>query len=215
MTTTLDHLQCSLIRKVKKPLKIILNKNSSTFIKIQFKTPIIASLHEAFLEAPMPIVGSLASFISGNKSEEERLYEYMVRYLKRKPPETLGDSKGSTYDLASLFQYLNKKYFSDSLSLKTTWWKKRRVSRSSCALGVFVDALQLIKIDSLLDTSHVPQYVVEGILHHEMLHAVILPKKDSIGRIIVHTPEFRKQEQAFPKFLATETWLRNNRSLFF
>ena len=215
MKSPKDTLQLSLIRHLQKPVEVVLNKNSSTFIKVQLKRPIVASLHEAFLDAPDTIVSSLASFISGNKNEEERLYSYMVEYFKRTLPTKAASPKGNTYDLDSLFDHLNQERFNNRLSLTTTWWKKRHVSRASFTLGVFVDTLRLIKIDSLLDTPTIPQYVVESVLHHEMLHAVIPPRKDRTGRLLVHTPEFRKQERSFPFFYEADTWLRNNRSLFF
>lgn len=214
MKPNLFELQRRLLQYIQKPLEVSLNRNSSTFIRVQFRKPIIASVHEAFLDAPEAIIRSLASFISGNKIEEEKLYAFMVEYFKKTPSKKTSP-KGKTYDLAALFQQLNNEYFSERLSLTTTWWKKKKLSRTSCTLGVFVDALQLIKIDALLDTPQVPQYVVESVLHHEMLHALIPPKKDRAGRFLAHTPEFRTRERSFPHFHETEAWLRNNPSLFF
>ena len=207
-------LKRRLLQYIQKPLEVSLNKSSSTFIKVQFSKPIMASIHEAFLDAPETIIRSLASFIAGKKSEEEKLYDFMVKHFKTTPSEK-PFPKGKTYDLGLLFQRLNHEHFANRLSLTTTWWRKRRLSRTSCTLGIFVDALQFIKIDSLLDTPQVPQYVVESVLHHEMLHALIPPKKDRAGRVWTHTPEFRARERSFPYFHETEAWLRNNPSLFF
>ena len=215
MKQTQEHLQERLRSSLQQPIHVVLNRNSSTFVKVRFANPIVASLHEAFLEAPLPIVNALASYISGNKGEKEVLYTYMVQHLRTTSTKKQVFPRGSTYDLEALFHKLNREHFDQTLSLTTTWWKKKHTSRTSYTLGLFVDTLQLIKIDSLLDTPKVPQYVVETVLHHEMLHAVVVPKKDSAGRMIVHTPEFRYRERSFPAFRDTEKWLKEHRSLFF
>lgn len=201
---------------IQKPVTIVFNRNNSTFVTVQFQTPLVASLHEAFLEAPEPIVHSLAAYMNGKKQEEEKLYSYMMHYLRTTGRKKV-DAKpsGTTYDLAHLFHSINQAHFKNKLSVTTTWWAKKRKAIRSCALGVFIDTLQLIKIDSLLDSPRVPQYVVETILHHEMLHAMIPPKKATNGHLLVHTPEFRKRELVFPHFQQTKTWLRDHSSFFF
>ena len=218
MTYTCGQLREKLFQLSEKPLTQRLNKNKSTFVKVEFCTPVSGSLHEGFLKAPDDIISSLSSYIQGKRVEEEKLYNYMVRYLRTQAKETLSiqcSPKGTTYDLDSLYQDLNQKFFHARLSLLTTWWKKRDVTpTTSCTLGVFLDTLQLIKIHSLLDSPRVPQYVVENILYHEMLHAVVQHKRTTTGRIISHTREFRSLEKQYPHFDKAEQWLFQNKALF-
>lgn len=212
-------LRTRLIQLVNKPLNLVLNRNRCTYIKAVFQDPIFISVHEAFTQAPETIIQSLALYINGQLQEEEHLYNYMQSYYKDKTiPESHGpiSPKGRTYDLNLLYQQINTTFFKNNLSLQTTWWKNSPIPGAhQCTLGVFLDTLQLIKIHSLLDSPLVPQYVVESILFHEMVHAIVPTEKDTRGRTLVHTKQFKECMKQFPHSERADEWLKNNRSHFF
>lgn len=217
MKNTLCNIRRQLIYLTKQPIDLVVNRNKSTFIKVIFQTPILVSIHEAFLHANTSILHSLAQYILGHKNEEDSLYTYILNHTKLYPTNSvITHSKGDVYDLHLLYKKLNKTYFQNALTLQTTWWKEKHASSSSiCTLGQFIDTLNLIKIHSLLDQAIIPHYVVENVLFHEMLHAIVPHKRTPNGRTSVHHKEFRSSERVYPLFDKAEAWLQAHRFMFF
>ena len=59
----------------------------------------------------------------------------------------------------------------------------------------------------MLDASDVPQFFLEWIVYHEMLHEIHdMPVVD--GRRIYHTPEFRRAEAQFEHYAESVLWER-------
>ncbi len=56
---------------------------------------------------------------------------------------------------------------------------------------------------------HVPRYVVESVVYHEVLHATLPPVMKNERRRI-HTPEFRRRERLFPNYQRAERWIDRN-----
>jgi hypothetical protein len=54
-------------------------------------------------------------------------------------------------------------------------------------------------VNCLLDDPKVPAFVLEGTMHHEMLH-MLTDTRVVNGRRVVHTREFRSAERAFERF---------------
>ena len=69
---------------------------------------------------------------------------------------------------------------------------------------------RLIRIHPALDAPFVPAYVVESVVHHEMLHAVIPVRIGKKGRPIVHGPDFRAMETRFYGYRRAKEWCRGN-----
>jgi len=64
-----------------------------------------------------------------------------------------------------------------------------------------------VMISRTLDHSAVPAFVVDHVMHHELLH-----KKHGLrwhnGRGHAHTPEFRREERMFPQYAEADEFLR-------
>jgi predicted metal-dependent hydrolase len=63
-----------------------------------------------------------------------------------------------------------------------------------------------ITISKALDSRDVPEWFVEYIVYHEMLH-IKHPAKFINGRRYYHTAAFRSEEQRFPRYQASQDWL--------
>jgi hypothetical protein len=74
-------------------------------------------------------------------------------------------------------------------------------------LGHYERTRDRIVISKILDHERIPQYLVEFILYHELLH-----KHHGIqwlnGKCMVHTPEFKSSERKFSQFQSAETFLK-------
>jgi hypothetical protein len=117
--------------------------------------------------------------------------------------KVISSAQGKVYDLDRLFVRLNRRYFGGEIEKPVLTWSKRR-ARS--ILGHHDAAHDTITISKALDSRDVPEWFVEYILYHEMLH-IKHPARLIKGRRYYHTPAFRSEEQRFPRYQASQEWL--------
>lgn len=124
---------------------------------------------------------------------------------------------GRCFDLEALCERLNRRWFGGELTAGITWGRgraggggagcrRRRGGRVTLQLGSYTAEDDLIRIHPALDRPWVPAYVVEAVIHHELLHAA-LPAERVNGRRRLHPPEFRRRERAYPDHARAERWI--------
>ncbi len=104
--------------------------------------------------------------------------------------------QGTHYDLSSLFDQLNQKYFENALERPHIGWSTRGWRRQ---FGCYDPGPNQILLNRRMDVPGVPQFVVEYVLYHEMLH-VKHPTRRSGCSLLSHSPEFRAEEKRFSQF---------------
>jgi hypothetical protein len=112
--------------------------------------------------------------------------------------------QGKCYDLDNLFAKVNSEYFAGALVKPRLTWSKIHTYRK---FGHYEPSRDRVVMSLTLDDARIPQYVVEFVLYHELLHKYH-GAKWSNGRRMVHTPEFRKDERGFKFYTEAEGWLR-------
>jgi hypothetical protein len=112
-------------------------------------------------------------------------------------------SRGRVYDLERMFARLNRRYFDGALEQPTLTWSRRR---TRTILGHHDGVHDTIVISKTLDSKDVPEWFVEFILFHEMLH-MKHPARLINGRRYYHTKAFRAEEQRFPLYEEAQNWL--------
>jgi len=105
-------------------------------------------------------------------------------------------ARGRCFDLAEIFDDLNRRYFAGALAPTRLGWSPRR---SRTILGHYDSAHASITISRLLDSPKVPRYVVEYLMFHEMLH-VQCPVERRGARRVVHSRQFREAERRFAQY---------------
>jgi predicted metal-dependent hydrolase len=115
----------------------------------------------------------------------------------------LNGSTGRTYDLNKIFNRVNRRYFNSELHKPVLTWSARRSKR---ILGHHDAAHDTIVISRSLDQADVPEYLIEYVMYHEMLHIKHRPRLIN-GRRIFHTNTFRTDEQRFAQFDEAMKWL--------
>lgn len=105
-------------------------------------------------------------------------------------------ARGSVYDLDRMFQRLNRRYFDGEIERPALTWSLRKTRR---ILGHHDAAHDTIVISKTLDSKDIPEWFVEYILFHEMLH-IKHPARLIKGRRYYHTNAFRSEEQRFPYY---------------
>ena len=120
-------------------------------------------------------------------------------------------SRGCRYDLAEVFDSLNRTYFNGSLSSYVRWGTNRFRSYQSNKTRANGESFSLITIARMYNRPDTPRDAVEGIMFHEMVHIAVPPiRRDS--RNIIHGPEFKRRERQFPgraQWLAWEKSVSN------
>ncbi|GIU78618.1 MAG: hypothetical protein KatS3mg005_1856 [Bryobacteraceae bacterium] len=115
--------------------------------------------------------------------------------------------KGRTYDLEAMFEKLRDRYFGPLMAKPELGWSGR-LSRT--LLGHYDHAHHAIVLSSWLDRADVPEYVVEYVLYHEMLH-LKHPVEHSRGRRTVHSKAFREEERRYERLAEAKAWLKASR----
>lgn len=115
----------------------------------------------------------------------------------------ISSAQGNTYDLDKMFTRLNRRYFDSGLEKPTLTWSQRK-TRS--ILGHHDRVYETITISKSLDSSQVPDWFVEFILYHEMLHIKHAARMIN-GRRYYHTTAFRQDERRFAKYDDAQRWL--------
>lgn len=115
-------------------------------------------------------------------------------------------SKGMVYDLDEIFAGVNGLYFRGQVPKPALTWSAKKTYR---ILGHHDATHDHITISKSLDSAKVPQYVVEYVVFHEMLH-IAHPTRHVNGRKYNHTPAFKRDEAKFAYFNEAERWIERN-----
>ena len=112
--------------------------------------------------------------------------------------------QGHVYDLNEIFEDLNTRYFHGLLGRPRLTGSHNLARRR---LGHFDPAHNTIVVSRVFDDLRVPQYAVEYLVYHEMLH-LKHPVKLRGSRRCVHSAEFVEEEKRFPQFEEAKRFLR-------
>lgn len=211
----LDHdetyLKNYLQKEVNKPVFLAITDNSTSMISVREKQGgIFLRLHRIFLKADNEVLDEIVRFIKKKRGKTPVINQFIRQnqnFLKeRKPRKITIDPNGKLYNLTDIFNSLNSEYFNNSLSVLITWGKRspRYVVRKR-TLGNYQKKTNTIRINPILDSRKVPRYVIEFIVYHEMLHAIIdIVLKN--GRRSIHSKEFKNRERKYRNYHKAIEW---------
>lgn len=113
-------------------------------------------------------------------------------------------TRGAVFDLAAVFDRVNAAFFAGQLPRPRLTWSRTFTRRK---FGHYDHVKDQVMISSTLDQPHVPGFVVDFLMYHELLH-----KRHGIhwvnGRGLAHTRAFYADEARFPKLAEAEAWLK-------
>lgn len=138
--------------------------------------------------------------------QNQELREKVIENKRTKGRKIITTAKGEFYDLEEIFDDLNEYYFDNKIPKPTITWSARKTFR---ILGHHDSTHNTIAVSRSLDDKKTPQYVVEFVVFHEMLH-IFHPTEYRNGRRYNHTPQFRRDEKTFVHFDKAESWIERN-----
>ena len=215
---TFMKFQQELEELAKKKVIVRINDNRSTMLSVKWEPHCTkVSLHRIFLDAPKNVMDELACHIrKKNSSATVTIKAYIEDKLRNLDYSGKVDkqklvTKGKFYDFQAIYNHLNSAYFQESLDLLITWFGRTKVkNRSSLTFGLYHEPLKLIKIHRMMDSNYFPDYFVEFVIYHEMLHNVCPSFYDKKGRHNVHTKEFKRLEKRYRHYKEATAWLKKN-----
>ncbi len=182
-------------------------------------------VHRCFAEAPPEVVGALVTFLKSTRRQKRSealltIRLFFDRWRSHAAPalparRTRLAPQGEHFDLAAMRDRVNQEYFGGRLEVAITWGRgaaaagRKKKRGFSVRLGSYHERENLVRIHPVLDRADVPYIVVESIVHHEMVHAVV-PTERGKSRRIVHSAEFRRLEKLYRHHDEAEAWLKAN-----
>jgi len=199
------HIEMSVIRS----RKILIQKK-------QKSDAITIVLNKIFLDAPEETLSIISDFLTGKNKKIAR--RHLIEYAHKTMRETLKEKNfvvsGKFFNLKEIFDRLNQQYFNNLITSKITFGKRCKKERtSSIVFGNYSPQLNIIRINRSLDQDFVPEYFIEYIVFHEMLHAYMhlsSKGKKSTG----HSKKFKEMEKIYPDLEKAEQWKRKNLNFF-
>ncbi len=147
---------------------------------------------------------SIWHYLHGNSATSVKL-----RNIKN-PHERFRHSFGANFDLKLQFSLLNEEYYNSELTSFLRWGQHgSKTSYHTMIADENLTEHHLITIAGLYNHPSVPQYALDGVLYHEMLH-IACPPKEGLQRRNVHHNEFRVREQEYKQYDKWQAWLRKD-----
>jgi hypothetical protein len=181
----------------------------------------LVSLARFFSEAPPAVRHALVTWMRAGRrarsaaatldawiDERVRSQEHAPRAAAKLEP------RGQHHDLAHLAREVIASHF--STHSEHAWppvgWGRAQGSRSrrSLRLGSFDPVDRVVRLHRTLDSRDVPEWFVRYVLFHEFLHSVLDQPARSKGRRVIHGPEFKAREKAYPDFERALEWEREH-----
>jgi hypothetical protein len=186
-------------------------------------------LDACFVHADDATLADVASWATGRPDRRQALARLRAFCDRRRPPEAEVEApsrrlpapgdlapRGRCFDLTEFFDRLNRDYFDGEIAAGVSWGQatrrratRRRTRRQTIRLGSYDYERRLIRIHPVLDRPQVPTFVVESVLHHEMVHAA-LPAIVRNGRRRFHTRHFRALERRYRHQEQADAWITAN-----
>src|SRR5215467_16078902 len=134
------------------------------------------------------------AYLDYSRSQRIRQRIQRMRRTRIRPAAT--SPQGRFFNLIQVFDSLNGKFFEGNLARPHLGWSARSWRRQ---FGCYDPGPNQILLNRRMDRPAVPQFVVEYVLYHEMLH-VKHPTRRSGCSLVSHSREFRAEEKLFPEF---------------
>ena len=111
--------------------------------------------------------------------------------------------RGRHYDLAQVFDRVNAACFAGEMPRPKLAWSRALTARK---MGHYQFASDTVVISLTLDDPRVPEYVIDLVMYHELLHKQMGARMVN-GRRYAHTEAFRQAERRFEHYAPAKAFL--------
>jgi len=214
-----EALRDYLVRFTALDIVLKVNANRSRVLSIRYDrngNRAHLNVHQIFVDGPPAIHKALAEWVLHPKRKRAgdtidafiREHRAIIHTKKAQVPQLR--TAGAHHDLQALYDAVNARFFDNKVDAPITWGKYPSIApRRSIRFGSYSPDLHLVRIHPYLDSPRVPTYVVQYIVFHEMLHAVMGIEERPSGRRAIHPPAFQAREKAYPDYERATAWIEN------
>jgi predicted metal-dependent hydrolase len=181
---------------------------------------LLVRLSDLLEGAPEPVLRSISHILLAKMYRKPIEREHATRYRRyvsshhisekahllrqMRGRKRIGTAQGRFYNLESVFDDLNVRFFYGLLARPQMTWSRDHARNS---LGHYDPAHNAIVVSRVFDHPRVPRCAVEYIVYHEMLH-LRHPVKLRGSRRCVHSAEFHAEERMFPELERAKRFLQ-------
>lgn len=162
-------------------------------------------IHEGFIHAPQEVWNALLTVRDGDCQSANLLVREFAHSeqfseisfaLETVVEEHAPKAKGRVHDLDASFERVNQTYFGGGIERPILTWNRIVTARK---FGHYDRLRDTVMLSISLDDKRVPEFVIDSVMHHELLHKVHGATFVN-GRRISHGPEFRRDERLFERY---------------
>jgi len=178
----------------------------------------LVKMHNAFCQASDEVLEQAAHMmLSGRKSprrfSKRAAFDTFVHNLPKEAFDQPGARRGTSRaqekpgrhrSLGASFERVNKDYFAGKMPKPKLCWSPVRARR---IVGTYEEQRDRIVFTRRLDAKRIPEYVLDFVMYHELLHKALGTRRGENGKRRMHGPEFRRLERRFPRYREAEEWL--------
>ncbi len=171
-------------------------------------------VNEGFLGAPPRVLRALvcAVLTQGHADYQEIVKAYSVGEdflevtlaVEMTTSEADAVTQGQCFDLAEIFDRVNAAHFEGQLERPGLTWNRMI---TGARMGYYDPLRDTVMLSVTLDTPATPDFVVDFVMYHELLHRQ-LGIHVAGGRRYAHTSAFRDAERRFPRYAEAQAHLR-------
>jgi hypothetical protein len=204
------------------PASVTITDNTRSMLSVRRREQAFhVRMHHIFLKADERVLKAVAEYVMGRSKRHIDIIRAFIREhtTSIRRPRTVAPRKtcirhqGRHFNLLESFKRINEEYFNGELDCSITWGSATKRPRRRCVrLGSYSPLSDIIRINPVLDKDCVPQYVLDSITYHEMLHK-FLGIKYANGRKSSHPPAFKAMERMFSNAGPAKTWIKKNLNL--
>ncbi len=176
-------------------------------------------LHRIFLNAPVDLLDeTVRAFFAPRDRRSYREARARIKdYVAQKRGDILRPvdtarvlpPHGRFFDLRNVLERVLGEFFPASAPVEIGW--SHRIQRR--LMGKWIEnpapLPNVVLINRLLDTPEVPEYYLDFLVFHELLHETFGVARCA-GRWVHHSSEFRERERQFPHYSRAVEWERDN-----
>lgn len=201
------------------PVELTFTENHSTMISFRRTRGCYhIRLHQMFRHADTPLLRHLLNYLTSKKKTAASAIDRFIAEHRQEIDRTKTRrrvslvSAGKHFDLQAVLQRVAERYFGGVTEVRIGWGPAPRLIRRrrphgavSRALATYSFEDKLIRVSPVLDAENVPDYVIDWIVYHELLHHV-LPVMKSGTKNLYHSPRFRSLERGFEHYEKARAW---------
>jgi hypothetical protein len=213
-------LSAHIATALREPVRVAFTDNRRTMLSARRRGgKLEVRLHHMFLDADDATLDAIGAYLGqSDRRASLRIDAFIaarhdaIRSSQKR--NTRIRVEGEVHDLEAMMEDIVDRHFGGSTEARITWGRRvdgvrRGHRRKSIQLGTYSADERLIRIHPVLDQAWVPDFYVESVVFHELLHHDLGAEvKD--GRRCFHTPEFRRRERTFECFARAQVWEKEN-----